>query len=43
MRESNNMSLTTAIGFLQSVVGCVMIIITNKVSKKIQGEDGGLF
>lgn len=43
MKESNNMSLTTAIGFLQSVVGCIMVIITNKVSKKIQGEDGGLF
>lgn len=43
MKESNNMSLTTAIGFLQSVVGCAMVIITNKVSKKIQGEDSGLF
>lgn len=42
MKESNNMSLSTAIGFLQSVVGCIMVIITNKASKKIDA-DGGLF
>lgn len=42
MKESNNMSLSTAIGFLQSVVGCIMVLITNKASKKIDA-DGGLF
>jgi len=40
MRETNNMSLTTSIGFLQSVVGMVMVIFTNWLSKKIDGENG---
>ncbi len=40
MKESNNMSLTTAIGFLQSVVGLVMVVGTNWLSKKIDGENG---
>lgn len=40
MKETNNMSLTTAIGFLQSVVGMVMVIGTNWLSKKIDGENG---
>jgi len=40
MRETNNMSLTTAIGFLQSVVGMVMVIATNWLSKKIDGDNG---
>lgn len=42
MKESNNMSLSAAIGFLQSVVGCVLILITNAVSKKMD-SDTGLF
>ncbi len=42
MRETNNMSLTTAIGFLQSAVGLVMVIGTNWLSKKID-SDNGLF
>lgn len=42
MRETNNMSLTTAIGFLQSVVGMIMVIATNWLSKKID-RDNGLF
>lgn len=40
MRESNNMSLSTAIGFLQSAVGCVMVIGTNWLSKRIDGDNG---
>lgn len=42
MKETNNMSLTTAIGFLQSAVGLVMVIGTNWLSKKID-SDNGLF
>ena len=40
MRETNNMSLTTSIGFLQSVVGMIMVIFTNWLSKKIDGDNG---
>lgn len=40
MKETNNMSLSTAIGFLQSVVGMVMVIGTNWLSKKIDKENG---
>ena len=40
MKETNNMSLTTAIGFLQSVVGMVMVIATNWLSKKVDSENG---
>lgn len=40
MRESNNMSLSTAIGFLQSVVGFFLVIATNKLSKMVDSENG---
>ena len=39
MRVMNDMSLSTAIGLLQSVVGFVLVIITNYVSKKIDTEN----
>lgn len=42
MKETNNMSLSTAVGFLQSVVGMIMVIATNWLSKKID-KDNGLF
>lgn len=42
MKETNNMSLTTAIGFLQSVVGLVMTLGTNWLSKKVD-SDNALF
>ena len=40
LMESNNVSLSTAIGFMQSVVGCVMALFTNHVSKKIDDDLG---
>lgn len=40
MKESNNLSLSGAIGLLQSVIGCIMILITNKISKKVDPETG---
>ena len=40
LMESNNVSLSTAIGFMQSVVGCVMILFTNFISKKIDNDLG---
>ena len=40
MRVMNDMSLSTAIGLLQSVVGFVLVIITNYISKKIDTENG---
>lgn len=40
LMDSNNVSLSTAIGFMQSVVGCVMVLLTNHVSKKIDNDLG---
>ncbi len=40
LMESNNVSLSTAIGFIQSVVGCIMVLVTNFASKKIDGDLG---
>ena len=42
MRITGNMSVSTAIGLLQSIVGAITVIITNYFSKKIN-PDGGLF
>lgn len=42
MKETNNMSLSTAVGFIQSVVGMIMVVGTNWLSKKID-KDNGLF
>jgi len=42
MRQSANMGVSTAIGLLQSVVGLVMVLLTNHLSKKID-PDIGLF
>ena len=42
MRVLGNMGMSTAVGLVQSVVGLIMVIITNHVSKKID-PDNGLF
>lgn len=42
MREVGDMGMSSAIGLLQSVVGFVMVMMTNKISKKIDA-DSGLF
>lgn len=42
MREVGDMGMSTAIGLLQSVVGFILVLITNWASKKID-EDYGLF
>lgn len=42
MRVVGNMGMSSAVGFLQSVVGFVLVMVTNYVSKKID-EDYGLF
>ena len=42
MKETSNMGVSTAIGLLQSVVGFIMITITNKLSKRID-KDLGLY
>lgn len=42
MKESSNMGVSTAIGLLQSVVGLVMVMLTNHFSKKVD-ENIGLF
>lgn len=42
MREIGDMGMSSAAGLLQSVVGMVLVIVTNYVSKKIDGV-GGLF
>ena len=35
-------SITTAVGLFQSVIGLVLVVFFNKMSKKIS-EDGGLW
>lgn len=42
MKVVGNMSLSAAVGVLQSVVGFVLVIITNKITKTLS-EEGGLF
>ncbi len=42
MREVGDMGMSSAVGFLQSVVGFVMVMFTNAVSKKIN-PDNALF
>lgn len=42
MMGSQNYGVSTAIGLLQSVVGLVLVIVTNKISKKMD-PDNGLF
>lgn len=42
MREMGDMGMSSAAGLLQSVIGFVMVIVVNKLSKKIS-EEGSLF
>ena len=42
MKETSNMGVSTAIGLLQSVVGFIMITITNSLSKRVD-KDLGLY
>ena len=42
MRVIGNMGMSSAVGLLQSIVGCLMVITTNWASKKFD-EDYGLF
>lgn len=42
MREIGDMGMSSASGLLQSVVGLVLVLVTNYASKKIN-EDGALF
>ena len=42
VREVGNMSISSAAGLMQSVVGFVLVVLTNRVSKRID-PDGGLF
>lgn len=39
MRVIGNMGMSSAVGFLQSVVGFVLVVLTNKISKKIDGAE----
>lgn len=40
MRVVGNMSMSSAVGLLQSVVGFVLVVLTNSLSKKIDGASG---
>ena len=42
MREIGDMGMSSAAGLLQSVIGFIMVIVVNKLSKKIS-EEGSLF
>lgn len=37
---TGSMAMSSAAGFLQSVIGCITIIIANTIVKKIDGENG---
>ncbi|WP_317367937.1 ABC transporter permease subunit [uncultured Tyzzerella sp.] len=37
---TGSMAMSSAAGFLQSVIGCITIIIANAIVKKIDGENG---
>ena len=39
MRENGNMSMSAAVGLLQSVVGFVMVMLTNAVARKVSPEN----
>ena len=39
--ESSNFSLATAVGLFQSVIGMVLLVLTNTIANKIDG--GGIF
>jgi putative aldouronate transport system permease protein len=40
MRVTGNMGMSSAVGLLQSVVGFVLVMVTNYASKKIDPESG---
>ncbi len=40
MRVAGDMSLSSAVGMLQSVVSCILVLITNWLSKKVDSELG---
>ena len=39
MRELGDMGMSSAVGFLQSVVGLIMVVITNAIVKKIEPDN----
>ena len=38
MRVIGDMGLSSAVGFMQSVVGCILVIVTNGIVSKIDSE-----
>ena len=38
MRVMNNMGMSSAVGFYQSIVGFVLIIATNAIVKRVQSD-----
>ncbi len=42
LMESANMGMSSAVGLWQSVMGCIMVVIMNKITKKID-KDSALF
>ena len=41
--SSNNFSVATATGLIKSLVGLVMILVTNKIAKKLTDGEGGIW
>ena len=39
MREDGNMSMSAAVGLLQSIIGFIMVMITNAITKKINPDN----
>ena len=39
--ESSNFSLATAVGLFQSVIGMILLLLTNAIANKVDG--GGIF
>ena len=42
LMEQSNMGMSSAVGLWQSIMGCVMVVIMNKMTKKLD-EDSALF
>ena len=42
LMEQSNMGMSSAVGLWQSVMGCIMVVIMNKITKKLD-EDSALF
>jgi len=43
LRKTNNFSYGAAVGLFNSVVNCILLLVTNKISNKLTNDEMGLF